>query len=415
MQKPVLESPAQAARAPQKTRPMKRSPDYGPGVRLHRNRRQAFVRVDGILRTTTFDLHTLPSVIQAWREAQRGTAAPVPAAGSFAADVASHVATLKTVTASRAASYLALWIHELGGERASDSITSHEIAAVLERWSVTPTIPKPGPRQGRASAPRGLAAGSLIKRRGYLYAFFQWRFGAAGVNPVRAVPPPAAPKLEARAIPYAPEAAPSHHVAAILAAMAPHRSVRRGFPAVPARARLIAAVIAYTGIPPGMLMGVTRKDLVLTAPGSIRVLARLKGGGVEARTYPLGAEAFAACVAFDAAGAYGAFNIQSVNRAFQRAAVQCGLDRLRFHLYDLRHSFGTQIYRVTKDARTVERLMGHALNSPMTARYTEAAHAEVDAAAVANFLPASTPAPAPKQSPKLPTKVARRQKLRRIS
>jgi integrase len=410
MQKPILESPAQAARAPQKTRPMTRV-DYGPGVTRYGQRRRAFVRVDGKLLTESFALDVLPSVIQAWRESQRGKAAPQPEAGSFADDVASHVATLKTVTADRAAAYLALWIHELGGARASDSITSTEIAAVIDRWAVTPTIPKPGPRQGRPSAPRGLAAGSLIKRRGYLYAFFQWRFGPSGINPVRGVTPPKAPKLEARAIPYAPEAAPLHHVAAILAAMAPHRSVRKGFPAVPSRSRLIAAVIAYTGIPPGMLMGVTRKDLVLTAPGSIRVLARLKGGGVEARTYPLGAEAFAACVAFDAAGAYGAFNIQSVNVAFQRAAVQCGLDRLRFHLYDLRHSFGAQIYRVTKDARTVERLMGHALNSPMTARYTEAAHAEVDAAAVANFLPAPTPSPVTK----LPTKVTKRAKLRRIS
>jgi hypothetical protein len=49
--------------------------------------------------------------------------------------------------------------------------------------------------------------------------------------------------------------------------------------------------------------------------------------------------------------------------------------------YILRHSFLATYYRVTKDEATVQRVGLHAPGSRCTARYTEAAHAEVDRAA----------------------------------
>ena len=62
--------------------------------------------------------------------------------------------------------------------------------------------------------------------------------------------------------------------------------------------------------------------------------------------------------AFHLAGAYGRFAIQSCNRSFQRACTKADVRGL--HLYDLRHSFGAQLYRVTGDLATVQRFLIHA-------------------------------------------------------
>jgi hypothetical protein len=51
----------------------------------------------------------------------------------------------------------------------------------------------------------------------------------------------------------------------------------------------------------------------------------------------------------------------------------------------LRHSFLSQVYRVTKDLATVGRLGLHAEGSVTPARYAKGANAEVDLAAVEAF------------------------------
>jgi hypothetical protein len=54
-------------------------------------------------------------------------------------------------------------------------------------------------------------------------------------------------------------------------------------------------------------------------------------------------------------------------------------------LYDLRHSFGAELYRRTGDLATVARFLGHAPGSTVTARYALGANAHVDRAAAAAF------------------------------
>jgi integrase len=123
-------------------------------------------------------------------------------------------------------------------------------------------------------------------------------------------------------------------------------------------------------------------DLQLTA-GTVRVVPRHKGAGVEARTLPLTGEGLDAFKDFHAAHAYGPFATQSLNRAFKRGCKRAGLDPTAVRLYDLRHSFLTRLYRVTKDLATVGRLGLHAEGSKATARYAKGANQTVDAAAVA--------------------------------
>jgi hypothetical protein len=117
-----------------------------------------------------------------------------------------------------------------------------------------------------------------------------------------------------------------------------------------------------------------------------------------------------------------------LNVAIKKAARRIGALKGTFtRQYDARHSFGAQAYRATGDQATVGRLMLHAEGSPTTARYTKAAHAEVNTAAVAAFAAtiASLPAPvlaAPipaaagrATGQKLPEKVAKTAKLLLIS
>lgn len=75
--------------------------------------------------------------------------------------------------------------------------------------------------------------------------------------------------------------------------------------------------------------------------------------------------------------------MENVNISFQRACRRAGVNGLT--LYDLRHSFGAQMYRATRDLKTVGRFLLHAEGSTQTARYAKAADADVDAAAVAAF------------------------------
>lgn len=82
----------------------------------------------------------------------------------------------------------------------------------------------------------------------------------------------------------------------------------------------------------------------------------------------------------------------------------CGEADPRIRLYDLRHSFGAELYRRTGDLATVARFLGHADGSTVTARYALGANAQVDQAAVQAFNAARSAeqerAALPKRAPK---------------
>jgi len=367
------------------------------GIRLWKGGRQAYIEIHGKTYSKTFPLTDPITKLQGWRDAQRLKYGRVRAArDSFAADIQAYLARIEALpTYKQRAAHLEAWAGALGRDRARSSITRAEIETVMQDWLRTPTKPAVGTK-GRPSGPTGLAPATVRKRRVSLLALFHTLDGQDESNPVKASRAPRAPKAEARALPY-------EVVTAILAAVPESVTKRR------------LTVIAYTGLPPAILTAVTRADLDLQA-GTVRVRPRRKGAGVEARTLALLPQGVTAFRAFDTWQAYGPFAVQAANRSFQRACRRVGVQGAT--LYDLRHSFATHLYSVTKDLATVARFLLHA-SPATTVRYAQAAMRSVDQEAAARAGAALTaltgageglsPPPVP------PAKPTSRKPLRRAS
>jgi integrase len=324
------------------------------GIRRHGNKWQALVRVNGDLQTKTFELTELEAAV-AWREAQQQPAAP---SGSFAAKVAEYLAQNQSkASIDQAAAHLELWLAALGRDRAPRTITKDEINFVLDDWL------------------RTLKPGTVRKRRMWLRQFFVFLTGTGG--PCQHATNPKEPKAGARGIDYL-------IIEKALGSMPARRSAKRGTLGPLSLALIRARVMIYTGLPPKLLKAVTADDLDFRA-AKLYVHGRTKGDGVEERELSLGPEALAAFKAYHAAYAYGdGWSVSSMGRSVKAAFKRVGYTR-HVRLYDLRHSYLTQVYRITRDTATVARLGMHAEGSPITARYTKGANQEVDEAAVAAF------------------------------
>jgi integrase len=326
------------------------------GIRRRRQTWEVNVRVQGHLYTTTFPLLTPVQEMRDWREDQitkyGGERSTI---GSIGADIAIYLSRVAAMpTYKQRAAHLELWARELGRDRPRRTVTAEEIDIILQDWLET------------------LAPGTVRKRRTALQSFFAKMNGkkSRDPNPVKASDNPPVPKPEARSINYL-------LIAAAIDAMPTHRDTKKGLPARLSLSAIRARVLAYTGMPPGILKQVKPTDLQLTA-GTVRVVPRHKGAGVEARTLCLTSEGLDAFKAFHLANAYGPFATESLNRSFKRGCAKAGLDPKAVHLYDLRHSFLTELYRVKQDLATVARFGLHAEGSRVTARYAKGANQTVD-------------------------------------
>jgi len=361
------------------------------GIRRRRGGWAVNVRVNGHLYWATFPLNTPLQEMKDWRDDQvEKFGATQDAAGGFGADIATYLARVSAMPSyKQRAAHLELWARALGRDRPRRTITAEEIDVVLQGWLETR---KPG---------------TVRKRRTALQSFFAKMNGKKSrlVNPVKGSDNPKPPKAEARGLDY-----PTLERA--IAAMPDQRDTKKGRPPRVSLAKLCARVIAYTGLPPGILNAVNPHDLSLV-DGTVRVIPRTKGGGIEARTLPLTTSALDAFRDFHCANAYHRVP-KTLNRSFKRGCARAGLNPKAVHLYDLRHSFLSQVYRVTRDLETVGRLGLHAEGSPITARYAKGANQAVDVAATAAFsaaLEAQRQAAAPAR--KFAAKVRRRRKSSR--
>jgi integrase len=328
------------------------------GIRRKRGGWQTYIRIHGRYYSESWPISTPIEDMRDWLKTQKDLYGSIgPLKGSFAADVQTYLARVSAMpTYKQRTAHLALWVEALGPDRPSLRITSAEIDVVLQTWLKT------------------LAPGTVRKRRTALRSFFATMFPTK-LNPVKATANPKEPPPEARSLDYA-------IIERAIAAMPNHVSVKPGQVKPVSLAKVRARVIAYTGIPPGLLQSITAADLSL-ANGTVRIVPRSKGRGVEARTLPLTPQGLKAFKVFAATNAFGSFAIEALNRSFKRGCKRAGVEGVS--LYDLRHSFLSQIYRVTRDLATVGRLGLHAPGSRITARYAQGANAEVDAAAVAAF------------------------------
>jgi integrase len=329
------------------------------GITRRRSGWRAEIRVRGKLYTKQFEYDTELATMKEWREDQiqlHGGAK----AGTFAADVAEYLSRVSAMPSyKQRAKHLALWLDALGANRSRRSITPAEIDQVLQGWLAS-----------------GLSPVTVRKRRTALQSLFVLLDGKHARNPVRASINPRVPKPESRGIDY-------RTIARILEVMPEQQDVKPDAVPKPALGRLRVAVLAYTGMSPAALQALTPHDVNFKG-ASVRLIARKKGRGVAARTIPLTVQGIRALRAFDTANAYGTFAVEALNRSFKRAIKRLKLDP-RVRLYDLRHSFGREIYRLTRDLATVARFLGHAEGSTVTARYAEGANLTVDQAAAKAF------------------------------
>lgn len=345
-------------------------------IRKWKNQWQAYARINGRQRSKSFPLTTPVADMRAWIDTERKRhVRPVDASGSLGADITEYLQRIRAMpTYKQKAAHLELWARALGRDRPRRTITATEIDAILQRWLVTPSRPKPGAK-GRPSGPHGLDPQTVRKRRTSLLSLFVTLDGKAAENPVRATKNPTPPKPEARGTDYG-------TIARILDQIPAYKDTLKGQPKALSLTKLRITVLAYTGIPPGVLAGLTAADVSLSA-ATVRIRPRHKGAGVEARTLPLTPQGVAAFKALIAAKGLEPFWPDNLNVSFKRACRRAHVTGLT--LYDLRHSFGAQLYRLTKDHKTVARFLLHADGSTQTARYAHAANAEVDRAAADAF------------------------------
>jgi integrase len=357
------------------------------GIRRKRSGWQAFVDVDGQFRSKQFAIDTPIAEMRAWRDNQVKTTTIAPATGSLAADILAYlgkpeIAARKYI--GQVATHLEMWAVELGRDRSRRSVTQTEVETVIQQWLAA-----------------GLAPATVYHRRTAFGSFYTTMNGgqkAPGHNPVTGTTRPAHYQPVDRSVPM-----PT--LARIVASMATDRYVRPGI-RKPSLARLVAALIQATGIPPGELHKLRRPHFDRER-AIVRMPWRDKGAGTPPHVRELSPEGLEAFVAFDAADAWGKFNVAAVSHAFKRAARRvCGPDT-PIRLYDQRHSIGTDTYAVTGDLATVGRVLGHVEGSIVTHRYAMGAHATVDRAALvklsamraAQVASATTSPPPPRAQP----------------
>ena len=234
-------------------------------------------------------------------------------------------------SAKNRARHLATWAEALGGNRLRATIEPAELQAVMQDWL----------RQGDSPA-------TVVARRSTLKRLWAITDGIGADNPVTRTMAPRVPAPPPRGLPY-------ETVTAILAAM-------KDSP----REHAVCAVMAWTGLPPSQLKLLQPHD-ILWKTAQLKTPSRRKGRGSPGRVVPLLPQGVKALQAFDALKMYGRINNHQVRRRFRAACRRVGIEHVR--PYDLRHSFGTLIYRSTGDISTTAYLMGHT-GIQTTMRYT---------------------------------------------
>lgn len=324
------------------------------GIRRWKGGWQAYVRTKDGLKSKSFPKDHELEKMKAWRLSVKLEHPKTTTGPAFQKDVTAYLERVTAMpTYGQRKQHLDLWLEALGADRPRATITASEIDRVLQRWLMT------------------CQPDTVRKRRTSLLALYHKLDGKAASNPVReTIPPkPKAPKVRGLDLPTL-----ERVLASLPARNAKHRTL------TPSKTAARLRVMAWTGLPPGMLMKVTPADVDLTK-AELRVVSRTKGAGSPARVVPLTPQAVDAFTGFIAAEAFGPFAIAAAGRVLHRACKRVGEAPIR--LYDLRHSFGALLYRTTRDLPTVARFLLHKSLSS-TARYAYAAVGDVDRAAAAS-------------------------------
>lgn len=147
-------------------------------------------------------------------------------------------------------------------------------------------------------------------------------------------------------------------------------------------------VFAATGIPPARLRRLKREHVDL-ADGTVYLESRRKGAGTPGRRFPFSAEARAAFEELIAVHAFGSFATESMAVVWTHALTRENKARAKrkerplphIRMYDIRHAFGSRLYRLTGDIRAVAEIMDISIETAL--RYTRAAVPQALRSAVA--------------------------------
>jgi integrase len=314
----------------------------------------AHIRINGQLHRQHFNRETDPLTIKKWLlktelKYRRTTSTQ---RGRFDADALAYLETVKAMpTFEQRKQHIEEWI-AVFKDTPRDRITAADIQHQLNAWRTETRQVKQRAKAGQTRTKSvTLSAASVNKRRTALMHLFTVLDGKSEPNPVRDVPKFTPPSEQPRGLSY-------DLIRAIFAAM----------PASKSKARLM--VMAYVGLPPALIKQVEPHDVnekLLT----VAVHGRRKGRGTQGRVYPLTRDGVRAFQMMRREDAWGPFSHATLRVVFKRACKHA-LGRDNFTPYDLRHSFGTELYRASGDIRATQVLMGHS-TPQLTHRYTLAA------------------------------------------
>jgi len=336
------------------------------GIRRTPTGWRVYGRVGGTFFSKRFPAETALTVLKTWRHDRRttiraqqlGADADLPPSGTLAADVREYLALVSEMPTLDQRTYdLGCWVTALGADRLRRSIKARALATVLNDWKAS-----------------GLTAATCNRRRTALMHLWHRLDGKSAKNPLRDVPRFREPDALPRGRPFT-------LLERIFRAMVPSQT----------RARLKA--IAYLGIAHSELKRVDRNQDWNRTAGTLVIRGRQKGQGTPTRVIKLTAKGTAALREVDRQRAWGPFSNATLGRRWHAALARVRLDvpdLPHIRAYDLRHSLGTELYRLTRDLKVVKEYLGHA-SLKTSERYMHAAVAEGVARAAAAFNQAHRP------------------------
>lgn len=321
-----------------------------------------------------YPLGTDVKTMQRWQlntKADLMASLPAPTVkGSIAGDTPLYLATLHGRRRKDDRALLQHWIDSPLADVPRQQITRTMVKAQLATWEAA-----------------GASASSLNHRLRALRNLYRELDGDEDPNPTDKIKKRTEPPPQPRGVSY-------DLIEAIIAYMPDRgRAARGGTQTGVSLGKARARVMAWTGLPPAQVMQLQRVHFNRKAR-TLAVQPRRKGKGTPAQTIPLLPQAVDALQGFFDAGAEGRFNMSAfyqqwkraqhaLERALRHQVEQAGGDPStvtvpRIRPYDLRHSFGTEVYRRSRDLLAVRKLMLHA-KVTTSERYIEGA---VDEAAL---------------------------------
>ena len=367
----------------------KRQSTLAPGIYVYPTRLRVIAKAGTRMREKHYPLGTDLRVMQSWQLREKATLlenAPVRATrGTLAADIPTYLATLTGRRRKDEAAIAHHWLVSALGPMPRSEIRRAQVKAQLATWQTA-----------------GVAASTINHRLRVLRNVYreldaddeEANDPTAGIRKLRE------PEPQIRAVPY-------DVIEAVIAYMVPRGRAERGQSHADTvnKSRARARVMAWTGLPPALLMKV-RPDHVDWTAGTLDVTPRRKGKGTTAKTIPLLPQAVEALKAFFAACAAGTFSTSSFRHRWlgaqrrlvaeiRRQVVASGGDPHSVTLppirpYDMRHSFLTEVYRRSKDLLAVRQLGIHA-KVATSERYIGAAADPAARAAVDGWAEATHP------------------------